>query len=189
MKKLFLMIAVMLTVNVLFSQENGEEADSLKRKHEVKINGFLLASSTAIDITYEYVANTSYGFGSSVLVNAFDREFPREKFSVTPFFRGYFFSKKDYGANGFFVEGFLKLASVKDNLVYNSNGGVSRKDNFKAAIGISVGRKWVNKNGFILELFLGMGRTLNNNSSSNGNTNYEEVSVLTRGGVTIGKRF
>lgn len=179
------MILVVLVANIssTFSQEKKEKVTGVNKKHEVKINAFLLATSTTFDITYEYVSNTSYGFGASVLVNAFDREFPRERFSITPFYRAYFFSKEDYGANGFFMEGFLKLASVKNPVDYDYiENFKSRKDVFQSAIGVSIGEKWVNKNGFILEIFGGLGRTLNAKS------NYA-VSILMRGGITIGKRF
>lgn len=181
MKKVFLVITAVLAmnVNIAFSQENESVIDNL-RKHEVKINGLLLASSTTLDVTYEYVGNTSYGFGASVLVNAFDREFPRERFAVTPFYRAYFFSKKDYGANGIFVEGFLKMASIKKGHNYDGNK-IEPKNAFESAIGISIGKKWVNRNGFVLEIFGGVGRVLNE-----GNSN---VGVLGRGGITIGKRF
>lgn len=185
MRKIFLttLIVLIANINSTFSQEKKEKVSDTNKKHEVKINALLLATSTVFDITYEYVSNTSYGFGASVLVNAFNREFPRERFSITPFYRAYFFSKKDYGANGFFVEGFLKLASVKNYIDYDYVRNIeSRKNTFQSAIGVAIGKKWVNKSGFILEIFGGMGRTLNSNN------NHTE-SFLTRGGITVGKRF
>lgn len=183
MKRLVFAIVIVSVIgsNIAFSQKNNDNRHL--QKHEIKVNGFLFASSTVFDISYEYVANNSYGFGTSVLINAFNRDFPVERFSVTPFYRTYFFSKKDYGANGVFVESFLKLASVsnKNHMNYKANT-TSNRSFFTTALGISIGRKWVNKRGFVLEAFLGMGRTLNSPKNSN-------VGILTRGGITIGKRF
>ncbi len=175
MKKIIFSFAFLLLLSIAFGQNKVKE-------HEVKINGLLLATSTAIDLSYEYVKNPSTGFGVSVLWNVADKEFPMSKFAVTPFYRIYFFSKKDYGANGLFAEGFMKMALV-ENRDYNvDEDGVRMKSDakFNTALGISIGKKWVNKSNFSLEIFAGLGATINSPNKIGG---------LTRVGINIGKRF
>ncbi len=179
MKRLVFSLFFLLLVGIVFGQNNTDI-----KKHEVKINGLLLAASTTIDLSYEYVKNPSTGFGVSVLWNMRDKEFPMERFSVTPFYRIYFFSKKDYGANGIFVEGFVKMASAK-NFDYkyddqNSNGVTNMDPKFNTALGICIGKKWVNKSNFSLEIFIGSGATI---KSSN------KIDNLPRVGINIAKRF
>ncbi len=189
MKKFAFFIPFLFLSSIIFAQ-NRQKITS----HEIKINGLLLATSTTVDISYEYVKNTSTGFGVSVLYNIRDKAFPMSKFAVTPFFRVYFFSKKDYGANDLFVEGFAKMASVnklhidKEILMYDKQGNLidtnivkADSNKFYTALGISIGKKWVNRANWSLEIFAGMGATLN---SSNGG-----VDGLPRIGINIGKRF
>ncbi len=189
MKKLILPFLFLFLVNVTFAQNENQRTDI--KKHEVKINGLLLAVSTSIDLSYEYVKNQSTGFGVSVLYNIRDKAFPISRFAVTPFYRVYFFSKKDYGANGLFVEGFVKMAMVKNKIyhdddiyqnrsVYVEENEVEYKTGFNTAIGISIGKKWVNKADWSLEIFAGMGATISSPNSVEG---------LPRIGVNIGKRF
>lgn len=190
MKKLIFPLIFLLSVNMTFAQNKNQTVDV--KKHEVKINGLLLAVSTSIDLSYEYVKNQSTGFGVSVLYNIRDKAFPMSRFAITPFYRVYFFSKKDYGANGLFVEGFAKMAMVKNDIyhydndayknrsVYVEENEVEHKTGVNTAIGISIGKKWVNKANWSLEIFAGMGATI---SSPN------NVDGLSRIGINIGKRF
>ena len=70
-----------------------------------------------------------------------------ENFSITPFYRYYFFNKEDYGAKGFFVEGFGKLSfgdNSYENINYNND---LDEENFTdLSLGMALGQKWVNKN-------------------------------------------
>lgn len=182
MKKILFITMLSLMMNSIYGQEG--DTNFQQKKHEVKVNGLYLAAATAIDVSYEYVKNQGSGFGVSLLYNPREKGFPMSTFAVTPFYRVYFFSKKDYGANGIFVEGFLKMASVKkpNDLDYG-NGHVNNnnKDYFSTALGISLGKKWINKSNFTLEIYAGVGRSLNENKSG--------IEALPRLGICIGKRF
>ncbi|MBS9766581.1 MAG: DUF3575 domain-containing protein [Flavobacteriaceae bacterium] len=180
MKKLIFSLFFLSIIGMTVAQ-NSENVANLK-KHEVKINGLVLASSTAIDLTYEYVKNPATGFGVSVLWNVRDKEFPMSRFAVTPFYRVYFFSKKDYGANGLFVEGFMKMAFVKSEYPHDYTEEIKKQKTpeFNTALGISVGKKWVNKANYSFEIFAGMGATIYTPNKVNG---------LPRIGICIGKRF
>ncbi len=183
MKNLIFGLLFLLSVNIIFSQNKNEEVNV--KKHEIKINGLLLAVSTSLDLSYEYVNNDATGFGVSLLYNIRDKEFPMSKFAITPFYRVYFFSKKDYGANGLFVEGFAKMAMVKNRFYNQDEYNIQRTDGetktgFNTAIGISIGKKWVNRAHWSLEIFAGMGATISSPNS---------VEALPRIGINIGKRF
>ncbi len=181
MKRLIFSLFFLSIVGMTVAQ-NSKNITNVK-EHEVKINGLLLASATAIDLTYEYVKNPATGFGVSVLWNTRNKEFPISKFAITPFYRVYFFSKKDYGANGIFAEGFMKMAFAKNraNSDHDNDGNrIEPKPEFNTALGISVGKKWVNKSNYSFEVFAGLGATV---------YTANEIPLLLRGGITIGKRF
>ncbi len=173
MRKLVITLFVLIGLNAI-----AQESENTK-KHEIKIDGAKLAIGTIIEVSYEFVANTSSGYGISLLINPRGSDAYFENFSLTPFYRMYFFNKEDYGAKGLFAEGFTKFSFGTDDVFYSNN---YENDNyFDMALGISIGRKWVNKNGFILEIFVGGGRTLG----------FSEVSPggFFRGGIFLGKRF
>ena len=92
----------------------------------------------------------------------------------------YFFNKEDYGAKGLFVEVFSKFASGED---YDDvfNNGDEKVDYFDAALGLSIGKKWVNRRGFMLEISLGGGRNIGLDDNS--------PDFTFRGGVSLGYRF
>tara|TARA_B100000809_G_scaffold137843_2_gene135329 strand:- start:46 stop:636 length:591 start_codon:yes stop_codon:yes gene_type:complete len=174
-----------------YAQESKpvQTSDAKLPKNEVKINAFTLIAFGAIDITYERVLNNESSAGISIYVlgqNNIDSEFYRT-FSLTPYYRSYF---SDMYNKGFFIELFAMAYSREDEY-YNSYDSIENGDttsNYEtekhtgAALGISVGGKWVTKTGFIAEISLGIGRVMI------GNTN-DEVPVVGRGGITIGKRF
>jgi hypothetical protein len=95
--------------------------------------------------------------------------------------RFYFLQKEDFGGYGIFVEVFTKFSSGKYER-YNDPGDENENIEslgyqFDITPGFSVGRKWINKQGFTFELFFGIGRSLLNDSSR----------VTT--GMSLGKKF
>ena len=87
------------------------------------------------------------------------------------------------GAKGFFVEGFGKYVSGDveffsgdDEVLFGGD-----RENFNDfSLGMSVGQKWVNSNGLVVELLVGVSRTLGGDSGNEG---------YFRGGVFVGYRF
>ena len=171
-----MIIALLLQISPIFAQDS--ETDRLNRVNEVRLDGLKLIAGPIFEGTYEYVKNKNSGFGASLLVNFnSDNEFP-ENFSITPFYRMYFFNKRDYGAKGFFVEGFGKIASVNEDTIFDDfDNDESSTD---LSLGMSLGNKWVNSNGFVFELLVGVSRSLGSNP---GNEAY------VRGGLFVGYRF
>jgi hypothetical protein len=186
MKKTVLLLLLMLSA-ISFAQEKNAITEEAQKKHEVKINGLSLIAFEWVDISYEYLIDkeSSFGIGTLISFNS-DRLLDNYKtFSLTPYYRRYF--SKRY-AKGFFVEGFGMFNRSKDiSRFYNypyDDYTTSTKYSNNFAIGISTGAKFVTENGFVAEIYLGLGRNLINNS-----TNYSSGSIVGRAGISLGYRF
>ena len=119
---------------------------------------------------------------------------------MTPFYRFYFFNKRDYGGAGFFAEIFTKFSSGKNDIDYynfSPSGGsyweTVEENFFDIAPGAAIGQKWVNKKGWTFQISGGVGRFLLNNDENNQELGREvdllRPEFLLRGGFSIGKRF
>ena len=171
MKTLFLTLTLgIMSCSLMTAQENDTAL-----KHEIKIDGIKLIAGSIFETTYEYIKNNNSGFGVSLLVNFDKNNDYLEDFSITPFYRIYFFNKQDYGAKGFFVEGFGKYVSGDEKIFSDQT-----EDYNDFSLGMSLGKKWVNTNGFVFELLAGLGRTLG------GDVGHD---VYFRGGLFVGYRF
>ena len=151
------------------------------RKHEVKMGAVKLLAGAIFEGTYEYVRNEDFTFGASVLYNFDQGNGYPEDFSITPFARFYFQETKEYGAKGFFVEGFGKYVHGRETW-YSSFIEEDLEEEYDAgALGLSLGKKWVNRTGFVFEILLGAGRTLGGGDIA--------PEAFFRGDLFIGYRF
>jgi hypothetical protein len=176
MKNLLIIIALFISV-FGFGQEKNK-VSVLNRKHELKIGAIHLLAGPILEGTYEYIYSKDFTYGTSVLVSLDGKKDYEEEFSVTPFARFYFQETKEYGAQGFFVEGFGKYVAGKYNpYIFSSN---PPKSYSTAALGISLGKKWTNSSGFVFETLVGMGRTLGSG---------DKPDAVFRGDLLIGYRF
>jgi len=183
MKKITLVLLLTLSA-ISFAQEKNSFTEEAEKKHEVKINGLNLIAFKWLDVSYEYLINKESSFGVSTLIN-FDNEDDFDTyrtFSLTPYYRRYF--SKGY-AKGFFVEGFGMLNSYKESSYYLGSSNYSTESFTNFAVGISAGGKFVTENGFVAEIYLGLGRNLINNDK----VYYDNNSIVGRGGISLGYRF
>ena len=174
--------------------------------NELRIDPLELLIYPAFDVTYEHFKDTYSAFGVSLFLNLGDAETIidwSEIISVTPFYRFYFFNKKDFGGSGLFVEGFAKFSLARqyldyyyyDEMLWSENFVEQTETGFDMALGAGFGQKWVNKHGFTFELSFGVGRFLLGSGSedyySDGTVSVytSERTVALRGGFSIGKRF
>jgi hypothetical protein len=88
----------------------------------------------------------------------------------------YFQESKEYGAKGFFVEGFAKYLSGKNIDFFSDKNKYTT-----ASVGLSLGKKWINSSGFVFEALVGVGRNLNKAENI--------PSASFRGDLFIGYRF
>lgn len=189
MKNIILTSLLLMTIAVSYSQEEEKSSKPiLERKHELKIGTIKLLAGPIFEGTYEYIQDSNTGFGASVLFNLNSENDYFEDYSLTPFYRMYFQSNEDYGAKGFFVEGFTTFFGGREFIDYYEDidgDGFDdfRQDNdkfFDIAIGISLGKKWINTRGFVFETRIGVGRNLLGNS---------EIGLIVKGDLYVGYRF
>ena len=176
-----LLILCLVTSLASFCQETTVEKPKdtsiFERKYELKVGGIKLLAGPIFEATYEYIHSKNFTYGSSILVNLDTKNDYPEDFSITPFARFYFQETKEYGAYGFFVEGFGKFVTGK----YNPDFFDPSEKFTAGALGLSLGKKWVNSSGFVFELLVGAGRTIG------GGTNVPDA--VFRGDLNIGYRF
>jgi hypothetical protein len=198
MKNITLLLSLVLISAQFTAQENEENLypQDVEKKYELKINAFSLITFAAIDISYERLVNENSSYGVAVFYNFSDYEgdaiaFPK-KFSITPYYR-WFFSENKY-ARGFFIEGFGMLNTYQD--YYNNYNSYSYNNNYDRvetqtsfALGISVGAKFVLKEGFTAEVLAGVGRNLIKGESDDDDDDYFENDIIGRFGVSLGYRF
>ncbi len=174
----FFFIALYCLCSSAFSQNQENIDNRLENDNELRLDGIKLIAGTILEGTYEYVGNKNSGMGISLLVNLdSDNEYP-ENFSLSPFYRMYFFNRQDYGAKGFFVEGFGKLATGEETTMFDDFNDKENYTDF--SLGMSLGKKWVNSNGFVFEILVGVSRSLGGNPGRE---------AYFRGGLFVGYRF
>lgn len=184
MKKSFLIGALCALSTMGYAQDSEEKgiANLQDRKHELRIDALEAVAGPAIDISYEYVLSKYSGFGATVWYS-FDEDNDNyfidsgQKFAITPYYRQYFFNKKDYGARGFYAEGLLQLAFGDDA----DNDPALDTSWTGFGIGFALGQKWVSKNGFVIDLNFGIGRYLDSGEFG--------PDAFARGGIGFGYRF
>ena len=139
-----------------------------KGENELRVNALSFLTVSDINIFYEKILNRSSSFGLSMFINGGDDvgDITDRKFAINPYYRFYFFNSKEYGARGFFVEGFSSFASLES-------------ESLQVSLGMSIGQKWVNTHGFSFELFLGLSRYITDSDNE----------LYVPAGVAIGKRF
>ena len=91
-------------------------------QNEIKLDLIDILSLPAFDITYERIKDPYSSFGVSLFLNVGDNDSASrnwtDNFSLAPFYRFYFFNKRDYGGAGFFAEVFTKFSSGKHDVEY-----------------------------------------------------------------------
>ena len=196
MKKL-LLCSLLMGAALMASAQTDSLSKSIQKKseaighggkNELKLN--LLMTVIGIpEITYERLIGDNMGLG---ITAGFALEHKVDyRYAVTPHYRLYFGSKK---ANGFFIEGNMALIGTRDEIYdhlessYYPTGGYYQggfhrrygKTYTSFGLGAAAGAKFLTRNGFLGEAFLGVGRVM-------GERRY--IQEYPRIGITIGKRF
>ena len=176
--------------------------------NEIKLDLIDIIAYPAFNITYEKIKNPYSSFGASLFLNLSSDDGSlnwTDNFSLTPFYRFYFFKKEDYGGKGLFAEIFTKFSSYNYDIeYYNYNPDPTQpgidyweivtEKSFGIALGAGIGRKWVNKLGWTFELNVGVGRFLTKEQMDDVARpgldifSYRPEAVF-KGGISIGKRF
>ena len=111
-------LLLLISTTITFAQEDIDDQpvnlnEINNKKHEFRIDVLEGLLVPAIDVSYEYVLSKYSGIGASVNFDLDDDEFDfDQKFAFTAYYRQYFFNKKEYGARGFFAEGYFNMQMV-----------------------------------------------------------------------------
>lgn len=175
--------------------QNRLDAFTAEKRHEVSLDVLAAIALPALNPRYEYILGRYSGVGADLFIALDNDEIDFEEFeklSLTPYYRQYFFSKEDYGAKGFYGEGFLKLYTFEDygdDYTFTGFNNVSyeRETYFETAIGVGIGWKWVSDSGFLIDLGFGIGRNLG--FADYNDDEYSRSEVVVRGGLNFGWRF
>lgn len=200
MEKYFIIAIVLLTSFGMYSQDDGlEETDSQKRmttfsdakRHELSLDVVEILAFPTFNPRYEYVLNKNSGIGAeiSILLDDDNDADIIGTYSFTPFYRQYFFSKEDYGAKGFYGEGFLKFYGYDDQVRNPTTLAFEDESFFEIAAGFGIGWKWVSSSGFSIDINLGLGRNLGIADDDDIVDDFNDRNFTTRGGVNFGWRF
>jgi hypothetical protein len=186
MKKLLLSIILFAITGCAFAQKDSLskaiEAQSAIIGHngnnEIKLNLLYLALGLP-EISYERLITDNMGVGLSAMAAIEDDQDLRYSFLAS--YRLYFGAKK---ANGFFIEGNMGVFSEREvNYTYVPENDVfyqiEEGNHAYFGFGAAAGGKFLTRNGFFGETYLGLGRLPENS----------RFEVYPRIGITIGKRF
>lgn len=165
------------------------EKFSVAKRNEASIDVISGIAIPALNPRYEYILGRYSGVGIDLFAcidgdDEFDDFSEYENFSLTPYYRQYFFSKQDYGAKGFYAEGFVKFFTFEEIMFSYENDSVSKEGYFDTSIGAGFGWKWMSESSFLVDLGLGIGRNLGLPGRD-----HLDQEVQFRGGLNFGWRF
>ena len=190
-KAIICIAVLLLSVSVYGQKENtsndvnATQAKSLNGSdnNELRIN-LMLAILGLPELNYERYISDNMGVGLAVAISLDKAENVSTRSLFTPFYRLYFGNKK---ASGFFIEGNMAVAGQKQiisNIYYDQNGVpyqtiVSTRSTTNIGFGAAIGAKFLARNGFIGEVFVGGGRLFGESIDQ----------AYPRVGICLGKRF
>ena len=167
------LVLILLIISFIAKAQNKTDANeteskknmtylSKKKRHSLSLDVIAGLVFPAFNPRYEYVLNKHSGIGADLNINFDDENGSQilEKFSFSPYYRQYFFSKEDYGAKGFYGEGFLKFYTYENDTYFFGDPIINTKAYFETALGVGIGWKWVSNSGFFIDINGGLGRNL-----------------------------
>ena len=174
-------------VEVVKTDTQIEEFSKQIGTKEFKLDFLDLLVFPALSLGYEKINDSSTAFGTTLFINLGGEDSDwNDNLAITPYYRFYFLQSEDYGGYGVFAEVFTKFA-FGDAEVYNDISNTSVDENyFDMALGLAVGRKWINRKGFTLETLFGVGRNLFFDEESDSG---DRSAASARLNISIGKRF
>ena len=174
-------------VEVVKTNTQIEEFSKQIGTKEFKLDFLDLLVFPALSVGYEKINDSSTAFGTTLFINLGGEDSDwNDNLAITPYYRFYFLQSEDYGGYGVFAEVFTKFA-FGDAEIYNLTSSTYNKENyFDMALGLAVGRKWINRKGFTLETLFGVGRNLFFDEESDSG---DRSAASARLNISIGKRF
>ena len=176
MKKTTVIISLLLITS--FMLVKAQESLGLTHRHELKLN--LLTSVFAFpEVSYEYILSNDITLGAAMRLG-FDKE-DGIGFNTIPFVRWFLRREDQQPATGLFLE---VNAALGTQYVFDIKTTFEKEAMFAAGVGLAVGCKYLWKNNWTGELFLGLGNNFIYDKEIESN-----LSEYLRIGLCIGKRF
>ena len=173
MKKTLLIVLALCMCHTVFSQRFPPRRMVIMKPvatNEVKLNLAMVLGAFP-EISYERVWANNVGLGVSArvsLINSF-----KTKYQFTPYCRFYF---GESFIKSFFVEANLGIIGYEKYTIRYDPYPSTTENAVDLGVGLALGYKYVNRNGLIGEVFVGLGRTVDDR-------------IYSRCGVSMGKLF
>lgn len=179
-----MLLGLLLTSTLLVNAQKTDTASTkklgLNGNNELKLN-LAYTIGGFPEINYERILKDDMSVGLAVIIGL-EKE-AEYAFGIIPNYRIYFGGKK---ANGFFIEGNAAvISSTRFGSYYvydyysNKYSYYGDKSQTNFGLGAAAGAKFLTKNGFVGEIYVGAGRLFGS----------DNVDAYPRAGITIGKRF
>lgn len=171
MKKILL-----ISASLIFGIAQAQ-SDNVKQEinNELRFNALYTIFSFP-EVSYERTLSDESSFGISAAV-ALDADI-NFTYLISPFFRIYLQDKKR--AAGFFIEANAGLFSQSTEYYSLGGGYIETNNEFGYGLGLALGKKFLTKNNFVVEILAGLGRNFNNS---------DYYQLYPRVGLSMGKRF
>lgn len=187
MRKTYLLLFALLISSSIFAQQRTRSfmgwhlaKDAPTKLNELKLNLGTTIFGLFPEISYERIISEDFSLGASAGISL-GEEYTLD-YALTPYARWFFGGSstnlQKYGA-GFFIElnGSLFSRDHLDIIYEHSSSSTFSSNKTGAGLGLALGWKYLSKNNWIGEFYMGGGRDFTNDSG------YPRV------GLTIGKRF
>ena len=198
MKNILLLLFVFSLTS--YSQDTVQQVEVIKTNTQIekfskqigtkefKVDFFDLLVFPALSVGYEKANDSSTAFGITLFLNLGGEDSDwNDNLAITPYYRFYFLQSEDYGGYGIFAEVFTKFkfgaAEVRTS---SPSGDLVEENYFDIALGLAVGKKWINRKGFTLETLFGVGRNLFYDKDSDSSQRSSTSSTIS---ISLGKRF
>lgn len=152
---------------------HSQEKEKFKPHHEIKLN-IVYSLAEIVELNYELVLGEDFSVG--LAANYWFDESARIDYQIIPYFRFYPLNQKP--SAGFFIEANTSILGVT-NEIYNFPYEMEEESDVEFGMGVATGYKFISRNDFTTELYLGAGRVFGGD--------YNEF--YPRLGITLGKRF
>lgn len=199
MKQMILVVIAIGMVGMLSAQEREQQ---VFERNEIRLNMLEMLARSTVNVSYERFLSPQTSIGATTMIALNDDYY--EHFEFAPSFRIYFNDDLLELRKSVFIELFTALVVAEDSYYYDyvacdypaqaisastdtqglsiapcGYANYSQEPEAEFAIGMMLGKKWVNQSNFTFELGVGFGRYL----TQNDNDAYPRLNL------SVGKRF
>ena len=175
MKKVLLLFPAVLLASTAHAQTNVLKVDIIQPLINTIALSFehKLSESRSFQLsvagTFGYKDHSNFSFYNNSSGYYYSGQASTSGFSITPEYR-FYLSEKHAAPEGFYVAPYMRFQHLSATIDYNSGLGYptqSYEANLNAfGLGVVVGKHWIFKKRFSIDLFVGPGYTFTNTSSN-----------------------